>query len=50
MESHMYLMFLECSCTTDESGVSWAVKIDLMEKGYKQGIESGDVDEGNEVL
>ena len=46
----MCLMFLECSCTTDESGESWAVKVDLMEKGYKQGVELGGVDEGNEVF
>jgi len=47
---HMCIAIPEYWCTTDELGESWAVKIDLIEKGYIQVIELRGVDGGHEVL
>jgi hypothetical protein len=40
----------ECYCTIDEWGESWAVKIDLIEKNYKQEVELRGDEEGHEFL
>jgi len=47
------MSFIACPefwCTIDEFGVSWGVKVDLVEESYMPGIELGGVDMGHEVL
>jgi hypothetical protein len=44
------IVSLEPWCTTDELGELWSVEGELIEEGYRQGLESWGIDLGKEVL
>ena len=51
IELHMrFISSLECWCTVNELGESWAVKIDLIKERYIRVPELGDVDTGHEFF
>src|SRR6266849_2903147 len=50
-ENHMrFVVSPELWCTTYEPGELWSVEKELMEEGYRQGVDLWGIDLGNEVL
>jgi hypothetical protein len=45
-----FIVSLEPWCTIDEPGELWSMEKELMEEGYRQGLELRGIDLGNEVL